>query len=125
MSTRVHIEKLWAKEKYKVMYHSQSHYNHLRNVLKSEPTYETVRTLIESAQSVPPTQGSRINTFDHVWGYFKNICDTAEKEEYKVLKQAILSDIKEDTVMIGFLKHLSEKYQVSYLLNSSLIQSEK
>lgn len=119
------IEQLWANEKYEVMYHSQTHYNRIRNVMKSEATYGTVAALIESAKSVPPTQGSSMNAFDHMWGYFKNVCEAVEKEEYKKLKQEFLVGVADDAVMIAFLQHLSNKYQVRYLLESTLLQSKK
>ncbi|MFC3420238.1 YbgA family protein [Salinicoccus hispanicus] len=125
MKERGRIEQLWAHEKYSVMYHSQSHYERIRAALKNEPTFETVVSLIESAKAVPPAQGSMTNAFDHMWGYFKNICNEAEKEQYREMKRAFLSGNIAGATLITFLHHLSEKYEVDYLLQSSLLQSEE
>ncbi|TVT28703.1 DUF1722 domain-containing protein [Salinicoccus cyprini] len=122
MKKRGRIEQLWAYEKYRVMYHSQKHYEQIRAALKGEPSYDAVAHLIESAKAVPPTRGSMVNAFDHMWGYFKNRCDEAEKVQYGKLKHDFLSGDTPDSAVIAFLHDLSEKYNVEYLCQSSLLE---
>lgn len=66
MKTRGKIEQLWRQEKYHVMMHSQKHYNHIRAMLKSTPTYAEVESAINGALSQSPTMGSMINCYDHM-----------------------------------------------------------
>ncbi len=73
------MEQLWAHEKYRVMFHSQKHYNEIREVLKGAVSYETVEGLIMEATKVSPTKGSMMNAIDHMWGYFRNCSDEDEK----------------------------------------------
>ncbi|MHC0553073.1 hypothetical protein [Salinicoccus sp. CNSTN-B1] len=53
MEERREVELLWAREKYRVMYHSQQHYDRLREALKSDAGITEVRGLIEDAVAVP------------------------------------------------------------------------
>ena len=78
--------------------------------------------LLENAVGQTPTVKTLTNAYQHVWGYFKKIATTSEKQTYLQLLQE-LSPQKDD--LGPFLKHLTEKYQVSYLLNSRLIQEYK
>lgn len=54
-----------------------------------------------------------------MWGYFKKICSKEEKQTYLQLLQGLTP---ENDQLGLFLQQLAFKYQVSYLLNSRLIQ---
>ena len=43
-------EQLWASSKYEVMFHCQKHYNTIRQLMQSKPTYEEVAQQIEAAK---------------------------------------------------------------------------
>lgn len=123
MKERGRMEQLWAHEKYRVMFHSQKHYNEIREVLKGAASYETVERLIMEAIKVSPTKGSMMNAIDHMWGYFRDCSDEDEKTEYRRLKEHLLEGEVEAEALLYFLAALSKKYHEQYLLNSSIMES--
>lgn len=123
MKERGRMEQLWSHEKYRVMFHSQKHYNEIREVLKGAASYETVEELIMEAIKVSPTKGSMMNAIDHMWGYFRNCSDEDEKAEYRRLKEHLLEGEVEAEALLYFLAALSKKYDERYLLNSSILES--
>lgn len=114
-------ELLWAKYKYEVMWHSQKHYLAIRERLKQEVDINDIQTLIDEALVIQPTKGSILNTFDHMWGYFKKVCEIDEKQQYLALKENFMNDEAAASVLIEFIQKLSIRYNVAYLLNSSLL----
>ena len=93
MKERGYIEKLWREEKYNVLYHSQRHYNYIRELLKQSPTLNEVQLTINEALQTTPSNGSIINAYDHMWGYFKHKANEIEKTNH-----SIKSDFKQDNV---------------------------
>lgn len=121
MKERGRTEQLWAQEKYRVMYHSQQHYDRLGEALKKGAGITEVRGLIEDAIAVPPTKGSMINAFDHIWGYFKNECTVAERDHYKTMKLEFKAGDLPEEEMLDYLKSLAIFHQQKYLLESTLL----
>ena len=121
MSGRHEIEKKWAREKYKVMMHSQKHYNLIREVLKKNVNMEELTNLIEESYEVKPTKGSVENTYNHIWGYFKKICTEEEREASKQMKAGFMNDEISRDELLKFISHLADKYKVEYLQNSSIL----
>ena len=78
--------------------------------------------LLEKAACQTPTVKTLTNAYQHVWGYFKKICTAEEKQTYLHLLQELSP---QDDKLGPFLSRLAEKYQVSYLLNSRLIQENE
>ena len=76
-------QQLWRVEKYNVMYHSQNHYNAIRQAMKNKSSYEEVAQLIAEALSQTPTEGSMRNACQHIWGYFKNMLQLKKKYNLK------------------------------------------
>lgn len=115
-----------AYNKYWVMAHSQQCYEQIRLLAKnnewSEQKNIEFKNLLEKAASQIPTVKTLTNAYQHVWGYFKKTCTPEEKQTYLHLLQE-LSPIEDE--LGPFLSRLAEKYQVSYLLNSRLIQENK
>ena len=124
MKERGYIEKLWREEKYNVLYHSQQHYNAIRELLKQSPTLSDVQQAIDDALNTTPTHGTIINAYDHMWGYFKHKANDLEKERAAKLKADFNQGIIQSTDLLIFLKHLADKYHVSYLQNSTLLNIE-
>lgn len=110
-----YAEKLWREEKYRVMLHSQNHYNAIRIAMK-EARYAEVSALIAEALAITPSTGSQRNAIMHMWGYFKKRATTEEKTNYQQLLQ--LDDFEQ---LLKFLRELAEKYEVTYLLESRVL----
>lgn len=103
------------------MMHSQYYYNSIREKMKEDISLEELDDLISAAKLETPTAGSIINTFEHLWGYFKNICSPSEKQQYKLLKSQFCNDDIDKEVLIQFISVLTKKYKVKYLENSTLL----
>lgn len=110
-------EILWREEKYNVMFHSQNHYNAIRQAMKNKASYEDVLIQIEQALSLIPTEGSMRNACQHMWGYFKKSANYEEKKQYEQLIQT--TNFNE---LLSFLRELAEKYKVTYLLESKVLE---
>ena len=113
----------WAENKYWVMAHSQQHYNQIRQLAKNndwtvDKTTEFNRLLAEAGQQVP-TVKTLTTAYQHIWGYFKKIATLEEKEAYLTT----LAQLAGGHDQLGpFLKGLTVKYQVAYLLQSRIIR---
>lgn len=113
----------WAYNKYWVMAHSQAYYEQIRLLAKdnewSNAKNAEFESLLAKAASKEPTVKTLTNAYQHVWGYFKKIATTEEKQTYLRL----LQELSPQTDKLGpFLSRLTKKYQVAYLLNSRLMQ---
>ena len=108
------ILKSYGEEKYNVLYHSQQHYNYIRELLKQSPTLNEVQLTINEALQTTPSNGSIINAYDHMWGYFKHKANEIENKSAQ-----LKADFKQDNVqskeLLIFIKYLADKYEVSYL----------
>lgn len=109
-----HIEKEWARYKYFVLSKSQKLYLEIRDLLKNKLNLKIIEfyKIIEKAYDLPYNESNFINSIDHIWGYFKDICTETEKKKYLRLKEDKKSIIK------NFLLKLADKYNIEYLLNS-------
>lgn len=122
MKERAYIEKRWREEKYHVLFHSQAYYDKIRAMLKLNPTLEEVNEIIETAIRIPPTTGSILNAYDHMWGYFKMIATDEEKNKSKVIRQSFVEDQINYDELLNFLKTLTVKYDINYLKQSSILR---
>lgn len=122
MKERAYIEKRWREEKYHVLFHSQAYYDKIREMLKSNPTLEEVNDIIETAMCIPPTTGSILNAYDHMWGYFKKIATDEEKNQSKMLRQLFVEEQINYDELLNFLKALTIKYDIKYLKQSSILR---
>ncbi|MGK0575829.1 DUF1722 domain-containing protein [Macrococcus capreoli] len=113
------VESLWKKEKYKVMYYNQNQYNTIRQLMReSLDELSTLEAIINEIYQMTPTKGSKINSYQHMWGYFKKIATTEEKETY----QKYISTFEHhEQDLHELLKVLSLKYDMTYLKNSSIL----
>ncbi|MGM9920512.1 MAG: DUF1722 domain-containing protein [Bhargavaea sp.] len=119
------MEELWSHEKYRVMYHSQTHYEQIRETLKRDPPLADIETLIGDAIRTPPTDGSVRNAVQHMWGYFKKQAEEEEKQEYRRLLDGFSSGGTREEELLRFIRTLAEKYGVKYLLNSTILVSDQ
>lgn len=123
LKERGYTEQLWRTEKYRVLLHSQSHYNAIREKLKDNPSYNEINLMIKEAIQTPPTHGSVINAYDHMWGYFKKIATEEEKETAAKLKQQFKNQDSSIEDLLSFLKSLAYQYDVQYLKDSSVLRA--
>ncbi|MBS0951561.1 YbgA family protein [Lactiplantibacillus plantarum] len=115
-------QKKWAYNKYWIMAHSQQAYNDIRQLAKnndwSTDKDQVFDKIITSTELIEPTKQTLTTAYQHVWGYFKKICTANEKETYLILLTKLTPENDE---LGSFLKLLTIKYNVTYLLNSRLI----
>lgn len=113
----------WAYNKYWVMSKSQKMYDNVRLMAKNNEWSETknieFENIIESLENVHPTKETLTNTYQHIWGYFKKICTDSERKTYVKL---IVSLEPENDQLGFFLKDLTYKYQIKYLMQSRIIR---
>ncbi|MBN4908442.1 YbgA family protein [Staphylococcus sp. EG-SA-13] len=121
MSKRADIEKLWRHEKYNVMMHSQKSYLDIREALKGDITYDDLQSKIDDAKAIVPTKGSIINTYDHMWGYFKKIATEEERNQYLQYKSQYQENEIQYQCLIKFIYKLAVKYNQKYLLESTIL----
>lgn len=113
------LEQEWSLYKYKVLEKSQKDYDDIRELLKDKNKYPAIEfyNLVERSLIKTNTEND-INALLHVWGYFKNIASTKEKEYFKNK----LTKLNENQVTIEHLKRylwkLSIQYEIEYLLQS-------
>lgn len=113
------VEILWREQKYNVMFHSQSHYDKIRGLMRDNASYEEVATTIQEALEATPTAGSMRNAIQHMWGYFKKIATADEKARYEVLFQADAF-----APLLRYLQQLAHAYNVTYLIESRVLNDE-
>ena len=111
-------ETLWRAEKYRVMFYSQKHYNQIRQAMRDQQPYAIIAQLISQALNETPTTGSMRNACQHMWGYFKKVANTDEKEQYRQLLHN-----QHFEQLLHFLKQLAETYHVTYLLESRILEN--
>ncbi|MEX2949533.1 YbgA family protein [Staphylococcus warneri] len=122
MKERGHIEQLWRIEKYRVLLHSQKQYDAIREKLKTQISYEEIRMMIEHAITIDPSQGSVINAYNHMWGYFKKLATDEEKQKSQTLKQQFVNHDVSIHDLMSFLNVLAIKYEVHYIQQSTVLK---
>ncbi|MGO3732706.1 MAG: YbgA family protein [Vagococcus sp.] len=124
MTTRLQEE--WASQKYNVMSKSQTEYNYIRSLfgrsMSDEDRAIRFYDALHRANQSTPTKGSLINTYQHVWGYFKKLATADERQEFSQLVSNF--DVTHDNVL-PFLQRMTIHYHVSYLENSTLLFPKK
>ncbi|ADK14514.1 UV DNA damage repair endonuclease UvsE [Clostridium ljungdahlii] len=114
------LENEWSKYKYTVLESSPKIYLEIRNLLKDKKNYPVVQfyNYIDEAMKEEVIPGNSINAALHVWGYFKNIVDSREKESF--LRS--IDRYKKGEVSINVVKNklwkMAVKYDERYLKDS-------
>lgn len=114
------LEKVWAHYKYLVLEHSAAMYQDIRSLLK-EKDHNITRAfydLIERALSTPVSQGSVINAYQHVAGYFKHRATDKEKAQLILDEEALYNNLENRGKIKAKLLKLAAKYGQTYLLSS-------
>lgn len=114
------IEKEWSRYKYLVLSKSHTGYTKIRQLLKDFDDDKTLTFyhLIEHNLSLPNDIGNQVNAAQHIWGYFKNIATTKQKDQFAKL----LQDYQDNKIDLARVKNnlykLTVEYQIQYLLDS-------
>lgn len=114
------LELEWSRYKYTVLEHSPAIYNQIRLLLNDKTTYPVLDFyhLLEKALATPCSIGERINTAQHVWGYFKNCAMDSEKKQFLKLLEGIENGTGSIKKVKNHLFRLSRNYEQKYLLDS-------
>ncbi len=112
-------QQLWRTEKYRVMYYSQAHYNQIRHMMRDGCTLEELQQTINEALTLTPTDGSRSNALQHMWGYFKK--QTTDEQKARYIK---LLEKKQWGALRAYLATLAQQYNVVYLQQSTILQQD-
>ena len=114
------LEKEWGRYKYLVLEHSQSHYQAIRELLKDKQAFpaRAFFRLVESALDLPLDRGSAINAASHVWGYFKDTADPAQKRRDMKALDAYAAGKGSLAAVKRGLYSLAEQHGQDYLLSS-------
>lgn len=104
------ITEEWAKYKYVVMAYNYEAYKTCSKIIKDDGDILSLYKYIDETLKNPLDEGNYINTLQHVWGYFKDISKTQEKNHFtKMISEKKFSNAKD------YLFKLTNKYDVEYL----------
>ena len=119
---RRQCERLWAANKYLVLSHSNKIYLEIRNYLKNDKVrLDQVQAYIDQALALPENPGQVVNTFQHIWGYFKKKATANEKEMFMVQLDSYTTGQIPQTRLVEYVKELLITYPNRYLEESTLI----
>lgn len=117
------LQELWAYNKYWVMAKSPKIYSDIRLLFKGNKidsaTINQFNELLLEAENIDPNPKHLVVAYQHIWGYFKKIVTDEEKETYLLLMEQVST---EPLKPLLWLKKLTHKYQVHYLMNSRMIE---
>ena len=123
---RKQCEQIWARNKYYVLSKSHKVYLEIREYLK-EPEIE-LEVLLQQINTVNELQESKKdfhNAILHIWGYFKNTAEKAEKDVLFRLLEEYRTGESDQSSIIHYIRTLLEKYPNNYLQQSTLITGEQ
>jgi UV DNA damage endonuclease len=114
------IEKDWAMHKYSVLAKSHVIYLEIRELLKdkTKDISKNYFDLIQKAYSISDHIGEMTNAYNHVFGYFKKVVTTSEKQTFLDLVDLFSKNQIKDSEVKEFLYQLTKKYNSKYLLES-------
>ena len=123
---RKQCEQIWARNKYYVLSKSHKVYLEIREYLK-EPEIE-LEVLLQQINTVNELQESKKdfhNAILHIWGYFKNTAEKAEKDVLFRLLEEYRTGESDQSSIIHYIRTLLEKYPNNYLQQSTLITGKQ
>ena len=115
-----HLEEEWARYKYNILEHDPNIYKNIRVLLKDKEAYPVIEfySLIDQALTKEATEGTRLNTASHVWGYFKDIATEKEHKKYLSYIESFKRGSYSISAVKGLLLKMAVKYDNDYLLKS-------
>jgi UV DNA damage endonuclease len=113
------LEIEWSRYKYSVLEHSPNNYNKIRQILKDKTEYPVIEfyKLIDEAMKTPVKPKNAVNAGQHIWGYFKDLCNDDTRKKFDKTLQKVSTG--ESTIpMKRLLLKMAEEQQQKYLLES-------
>jgi UV DNA damage endonuclease len=110
----------WSKYIYTVLERSQAEYRAITKLLKNKKQYPAIGFYdhLDKALRTPIEKGNAVNAAQHVWGYFKDVALTKEKDKFLELMEKYQQGELELRRLKTFLHRLATKYQQDCLLDS-------
>ncbi len=114
------LEKEWSRYKYTVLEHSHTAYQEIRELLKDKSAYPALAffRLVQTALALPVQTGGGINAANHVWGYFKDAANPAQKKQYMKALDAYAAGKGSLNAVKRKLHALARQHRQAYLLSS-------
>lgn len=114
------LELEWSRYKYAVLEKSPNDYKKIRQLLKDKSSYPSIEfyQAIEHAYAQEAVKGNGVNAALHIWGYFKGMASTKEKERFFNLLKLYQESGSLALPLKRFLFKLANKYKQEYLVNS-------
>ncbi len=123
---RKQCEQIWARNKYYVLSKSHKVYLEIREYLKEpEVELEVLLQQINKVNEIQERKKDFHNAILHIWGYFKNTAEKAEKDELFLLLDEYRTGATDKSSIIHYIHTLLEKYPNKYLQQSTLITGEQ
>lgn len=122
---RKKAEELWAANKYLFLSKSHTYYLIIRDYIKRDNiSSKDVQRFIDKALGFAESKKDVINAYQHIWGYFKDQANKAEKEDFFRL----IDDYENDKIckesILEYLSKLLSKYPNEYLENSTIFHQK-
>lgn len=117
------LQEEWARYKYLIMSISYEDYRNIRLMFqgtKSPSVLEFYRH-IDASLKKETSLKNQLNTFEHMWGYFKKQAEEDEKYRFFNKMDRLRQGMISPKAMIDELHRLAEKYEEKYILSSYLL----
>ena len=123
---RKQCEQIWARNKYYVLSKSHKVYLEIREYLKEqEVELEVLLQKINTVNEIQESKKDFHNAILHVWGYFKNTAEKAEKDELFRLLEEYRTGARDQSSIIHYIHTLLGKYANNYLQQSTFLTGEQ
>nr|WP_241523083.1 DUF1722 domain-containing protein [Staphylococcus intermedius] len=81
MKETTKIQLAWRYQKYNVMMRNYKDYQAVQTLIKQGTFYKMIESAIQEILIRPIEHSAFINTFQHLWGYFKNALHHQKKKD--------------------------------------------
>ena len=113
------LEQQWANFKYEVLARHPAIYQRIRQLMQDKNTYPVIEfyRLLEEALETSISKAHFNNALSHMFGYVKEVASSLEKSKYEAYVSNPDQSIEK---AIQWMYRLALKYEVSYLVESSI-----
>lgn len=117
-----------SKNKYLFMCFNQNVLKELGRIvansdkLLKQELFDKYEATLRQLLSKTPTQKNRINVLTHIYGYFKKLVTTKEKEYYFDLLDDYLRNQKNFSSLLVLLESWTIRFNQAYLINQTIFQ---
>lgn len=115
------IQHYWHYQKYNVMMRQYKDYLYIKSLIKNDIRYQELVDEIEHLLNKPIDHSSFINTFQHLWGYFKKEATSTEKAHYIHFLSNLENGSTDYLSCLHFIQQLTRNYHNHYLYHSAIM----